>query len=110
MFKFTNRLLAPTITAIVVLTVSGCESTGGFGTIDGFGGELDDSSDLSAKVRRALRNAPQTAVNRILVSQVGEDTVKLSGSVRDSATSYEAERVANAVAGVRHVFNELHIN
>lgn len=113
MLKFTNRLRAPLIVAlvaVVALAVGACQTadTGTvFGTVDGFGSELSDSSALSAKVRRALRNSPDTAANKILVSQVGEDTVKLSGFVRDSATSFEAERVAGQVDGVRHVFNDL---
>lgn len=91
----------------LALILAGCQSAGGPLIADDFITVVDDSSDLSVKVKRALKASPQTAVNNIMVTKVGDDTVKLSGYVINDATSYEAERVAGQVEGVRHVFNSL---
>ena len=91
----------------LAITLAGCQSVGAPIFTDDFGTVVDDNSDLSIKVKQALKAAPRTAVNNILVTKVGDDTVKLSGYVSDDATLYEAERVANKVEGVRHVFNSL---
>ena len=87
---------------------------GGCGALDGqsvsqriFDPVLEDNSDLSVRVKRALRDTPRTSVNNIQVSKVGDDTVKLSGFVFNDADSDAAERVAGRVEGVRHVFNAL---
>lgn len=91
----------------LALMLSGCQNAGGPVITEDLFTVVDDSSDLSVKVKRALRSSPQTAVNNIMVTKVGDDTVKLSGYVINDATSHEAERVAGQVEGVRHVFNSL---
>ncbi|ASJ75949.1 hypothetical protein IMCC3135_29495 [Granulosicoccus antarcticus IMCC3135] len=70
---------------------------------------VDDTTELSVKVKQALKRAPQTAVNNIMVTTVSDDSVKLSGYVLDDATLYEAERVAGQVPGVRFVVNSLNV-
>ena len=104
----TNILKISMSSGVLALTLvlAGCQSDG---SLPFQLGVVDDSSDISVKVKQALRAAPRTAVNNILVSKVGDDTVKLSGYVNDDATSYEAERIAGQVEGVRHVFNSLAI-
>ena len=91
----------------LALVLGGCGFDGGPIITSDFGQVLDDNSDLSVRVKRALRDSPQTSVNRIKVTKTGDDTVKLSGFVFNDADSDEAERVAGRVEGVRHVFNAL---
>jgi len=103
--KSITRLIVSSVVVALLLSVSACQTDSGPEFI-GFS-DLDETSDLAVRVKRALKIAPQTAVNSILVTKVGDDTVKLSGYVLDDATKYEAERVAGQVEGVRHVFNSL---
>lgn len=105
--KKLTRLTLSSATVALALVVSGCQIDGGPDITDIFSAELDDTTDLSVRVKQALKRTPQTSFSRILVTKVGDDTVKLSGFVQNDATSYEAERVAGQVAGVRHVFNSL---
>lgn len=67
----------------------------------------EQTTDLSRDVKRALGNNGQTATLNIRVTSLSDDSVKLSGFVSNSATLYEAERVAGNVSGVRHVVNGL---
>lgn len=103
-------LQAGVLTLIVSasLLVAGCQ-TGGQPLIDDNFLALpgEQTTDLSLDVRRALRNNGQTATLNIRVAALSDDSVKLSGFVSDSATYYEAERVAGNVSGVRHVVNGL---
>ena len=73
------------------------------------GGPVNDDAPLSDRVREALRNSPETAILRIQVSQLSEDSVKLSGYVDNDATMHEAERIAGGVDGVRFVVNAINI-
>lgn len=100
---------------LFVLAMSGCEFNERSVIEDNskdnplhYGGDLDDSMSLSLRVKRALKNNPQTMHARILVS-TKNDTVKLSGYVDNNAVVAEAERIANQVAGVRFVVNALYI-
>jgi len=72
-----------------------------------FGGNTNDSEPLSVRVRDALRKSPETAILRIEISTVNEDTVKLVGFVDNDAVRHEAERIAGQVPGVRFVVNSL---
>jgi len=74
---------------------------------ENIGTTVDDSAELSLRVKQALKRAPQTAVSNIMVTKVSDDSVKLSGYVTDDATAHEAERVAGQVSGVRFVVNSL---
>ena len=104
--KNTNFLLSTVAVISISLALGGCQLNSSENTLGGFG-TVEDSADLSLKVRSALKQSPQTAISNISVSLVGQDTVKLSGFVSDDATSHAAERVAGQVEGVRHVFNSL---
>lgn len=105
----TNFLKISMSSGVIALSLilTGCQSAGGPLITEDLITVVDDQSDLSVRVKRALKAAPQTAVNQIMVTKVGDDTVKLSGYVLNDATSHEAERVAGQVEGVRHVFNSL---
>ena len=85
----------------------GCQWDGGPLIKDNIGTVVDDTAELSVKVKRALRSAPQTSNVNIRVTTVSEDSVKLSGFVSNTATADEAERVAGQVSGVRFVVNSL---
>lgn len=94
--------------------LGGCQFTGepiikDYEETFNYGGKVNDDAPLSTRVRQALRNSPETAILRIQVSTLSDDSVKLSGSVSNDAIRYEAERVAGQVAGVRHVVNSLFV-
>jgi hypothetical protein len=106
--------LAAGVLPLAVL-VSGCQFDGQpvFKDDDhsfNFGGSTNDSAPLSERVRQALRNNPETAIVRVQVSQISEDSVKLSGFVDNDAISHQLERVAGQVEGVRFVVNSLFIS
>ena len=105
--KNSIRISISSAAIALALVLSGCQSFGKPVFTNDFGTKVDDQSDLSTKVKAALRASPRTAVNNIFVTKTGDDTVKLSGSVDSDATSYAAEQVAESVDGVRHVFNSL---
>ncbi|MFT4714819.1 MAG: osmotically-inducible protein OsmY [Granulosicoccus sp.] len=98
----------------LVMLASGCQFTGEplFQESEhsfNFGGATNDSALLSERVRQALRNNPETAIVRIQISELSEDSVKLSGFVDNDAISHQIERVAGQVEGVRFVVNSLFI-
>ena len=68
---------------------------------------IENSAPLSNQVRAALKASARTRYQQISVGQDNEDTVKLSGTVNDSALTFEAERIAYTVTGVRFVVNNL---
>jgi osmotically-inducible protein OsmY len=99
----------------LVMFASGCQFTGEplFKDTEqslNFGGAVNDNAPLSTRVRQALRNNPETAIVRVQVSQISEDSVKLSGFVDNDAISHQLERVAGQVEGVRFVVNSLFIS
>ena len=102
------RLPVSSLVIGLALVIGGC--TSGFGQPifnEPVLTRVDDTSDLSLAVKRALKNSPQTSIYNIYVTAVNEDTIKLSVVVQDDATLYEAERVAGRVDGVRIVLNSL---
>lgn len=106
------RCMKTPVSAILLgcaLILGGCGFDGGPLITEDILTTVDDSAELSLKVKHALRTSPQTSLLRINVAQVSEDTVKLSGFVNDDATRHEAERVASQVPGVRFVVNTLNI-
>ncbi len=101
------RLSISSLLVSAALILGGCQFDGGPLITEEFGTTVDDTAELSVKVKRALKRAPQTAVSNIMVTTVSSDSVKLSGYVSNDATSHEAERVAGQVSGVRFVVNAL---
>ena len=93
----------------LAMVVGGCSVDGGPVITEDIGTVLNDSSELSVRVKRALRNSPRTAILNVNVVKVSDDTVRISGFVNNQELIYEVERVAGRVEGVRHVFNDLNI-
>ncbi|MBX2882962.1 MAG: BON domain-containing protein [Granulosicoccus sp.] len=91
----------------LALVLGGCGWDGGPLIEGDIGTVVDDTAELSVKVKKALRNSPETATSQIKVTTVSSDSVKLSGFVSNSAIMNEAERVASQVSGVRFVVNSL---
>jgi len=91
---------------------SSCEVNGqpifNEGFIEAISGD-PEATELTLAVRDALNRNGQTVNQRITVSLLSEDSVKLSGTVPDTATFHEAERVAYGVEGVRIVTNGLNV-
>lgn len=108
--KILKKCVSSRASALMVgcaLVLGGCGFDGGPLITQDIGTTVEDSAELSIRVKQALKRAPQTAVNSIMVTTVSEDSVKLSGYVTDDATIHEAERVAGQVPGVRFVVNSL---
>lgn len=101
------KLQASAVMVGCALVLGGCGFDGRPLITEDLGTTVDDSAELSIRVKQALKSSPQTAVSNIMVTVVSEDSVKLSGYVTDDATIHEAERVAGKVPGVRFVVNSL---
>lgn len=99
------------VMAVLVAAVlaGGCGFDGSPLINESIGTTVDDALPLSMEVKKLLRRTGQTASERIQVTTLEDDVVKLSGYVSDDATSFEAERLAGTVPGVRFVVNNLAI-
>ncbi|MEX0735220.1 MAG: BON domain-containing protein [Steroidobacteraceae bacterium] len=71
-------------------------------------GEVIDDSILSAKVKAALIESPDTKAHQISVD-TKQGVVQLSGFVDNAAAKSAATRVARSVTGVKDVKNELSV-
>jgi hyperosmotically inducible protein len=71
-------------------------------------GEVIDDSILTAKVKAALIESPDTKAHQINV-ETKEGVVQLSGFVDNSAAKTAASSVAKSVTGVKDVKNELSV-
>jgi hyperosmotically inducible protein len=71
-------------------------------------GEVVDDSVLTAKVKAALIESPDTKAHQINV-ETKEGVVSLSGFVDNSAAKAAATSVAKSVSGVKDVKNELSV-
>ncbi|HLT78948.1 MAG TPA: BON domain-containing protein [Ferrovibrio sp.] len=69
-------------------------------------GQYIDSATITAKVKSALVQDPQTSALQVNV-ETFRDTVQLSGFVESQAMKSRAEQVARNVEGVRAVRNDL---
>lgn len=69
---------------------------------------MKTDKDLEQKVQEALRCDPKVEHSRIGVT-VNEGVVWLRGTVPNTTESWEAERVAKHVAGVKSVVNHLEV-
>lgn len=110
--KISGLFSAATIVLALSLGMSGCQLSGQEVFNESFLTSVtgdEEPTDLTLKVRRALKNNAQTAIYNIKVLLLSEGSIKLSGYVPDSATLHEAERVAYGIEGVRIVANGLNI-
>jgi osmotically-inducible protein OsmY len=92
------------VLAIVLASVWGCGSTA---TKEGSGEYVDDSV-ITAKVKAAIFNDSALKVNEINV-ETFKGVVQLSGFVRSQADIDKAVQVAQGVAGVKSVKNDMRI-
>ena len=110
--KSFGQLSTVIVSAILVLVLSGCQGSGGQVFNEDFLASVTGDSEpteLTLQIKRALKRNGQTAIHNIDVVLLSEGSVKLIGTVPDSATSAEAERVAYSIDGVRIVANGLYI-
>lgn len=110
--KSFGQLSTAIVSATLVLVLSGCQGSGGQVFHDDFLSSVTGDSEpteLTIQIKQALKRNGQTLLHNIDVVLLSEGSVKLIGTVPDSATSAEAERVAYSVDGVRIVANGLYI-
>jgi len=91
--------------------VSGVQSVQNDLTVKGgseSAGEVIDDSILTAKVKAALIESPDTKAHQINV-ETKEGVVSLSGFVDNAAAKSAATNVARSVTGVKDVKNELSV-
>lgn len=88
--------------AILLMTMVGC----GGSPIKESTGELVDDSLITAKVKAALIKEPMTKATQINV-ETFKGVVQLSGFVSSASAIYKAAELANAVAGVKSVRNDI---
>ena len=100
-----RRLCLAAVPCAGALALVGCGNV----PLADIGPDLVDDAPLSLAVRAALDAAPETMHQRILVSQVSEDVVRLAGLVDTDATRQRAEQIAQRVPGVRSVANTLQV-
>lgn len=106
------KLSAVAITTLMALALGGCQSNGQQVFDDDFlSSVMGDSepTELTIQIKQALKRNGQTALHNIDVVLLSEGSVKLIGTVSDSATMAEAERVAYSIDGVRIVANGLYV-
>lgn len=89
---------------IVALALGACSAT----RTQESAGEVIDDSTLTAKVKAALIDDPETKAYQIDV-ETYNGVVQLSGFVDDRKTAMSAEHVAESVHGVKDVKNDLHV-
>jgi osmotically-inducible protein OsmY len=92
------------VITIVLASVWGCGSTS---TKEGTGEYLDDSV-ITTKVKTAIFNDSSLKVNEINV-ETFKGVVQLSGFVRSQADIDKAVQVAQGVAGVKSVKNDMRV-
>jgi hyperosmotically inducible protein len=92
------------VLAIVLASVWGCGSTA---TKEGTGEYVDDSV-ITTKVKTAIFNDSSLKVNEINV-ETFKGVVQLSGFVRSQQDIDKAVQVAQGVAGVKSVKNDMRI-
>ena len=110
--KSSGQFGVGTLVLAFSLSVGGCQLNGQQVFDESFLSSVagdEQPTDLTLKIKRALRNNAQTAIYNIKVSLLSEGSIKLSGYVPDSATFHEAESVAYSIEGVRIVANGLNI-
>lgn len=101
---YIRTTLAAAMTAIVLLTASGCAVTRGQETV---GAYVDDASITTAVKARFVENKQVDALSIKVETLNG--TVMLSGFAKNSAEKAAAESVARSVNGVKSVRNEIAI-
>jgi len=92
------------LTTLLLMAAVGCASTK---THEGTGQYVDDTV-ITTKVKAAILEEPGLKSSEINV-ETFKGVVQLSGFVSSSADISTATKVANAVAGVTSVKNDMHV-
>lgn len=99
---FIRTTLAAAITAVVLLTATGCAVTRGQETV---GAYVDDTA-ITTQVKARFVESKQVDASSISVETL-KGTVMLSGFAKSSDERAAAERIARGVSGVTAVKNEV---
>jgi hyperosmotically inducible periplasmic protein len=97
-----RTLLAMTVTALALVTVTGCAVTRGQETI---GAYVDDST-ITARIKARFVDNQQVDAAAISVETLN-GTVMLSGFAKNATERTTAEGIARDVSGVKAVKNEI---
>lgn len=98
----TRTTLAAAVTALVLLTATGCAVNRGQQTT---GAYIDDSA-ITAKVKSAFVESKAVDASSITVETLN-GTVMLSGFAKNATEKSTAESIAKSVEGVKAVKNQL---
>ena len=95
-------LLATTVTALALVTVTGCAVTRGQETV---GAYIDDAT-ITARIKARFVENQQVDASSISVETLN-GTVMLSGFAKNATERTTAEGIARDVSGVKAVKNEI---
>ena len=99
---YIRTTLAAAMTAVVLLTASGCAVVRGQETV----GAYVDDAGITTLVKTRMAESKLVAASSISVETLN-GTVMLSGFAKNSTEKTEAERIARGVNGVKSVRNEI---
>jgi len=99
---YIRTALAATVTAIVMLTATGCAVSRGQQTT----GAYVDDAGITTLVKTRMLESPAVAGTSISVETLN-GTVMLSGFAKSAPEKSAAENIARSVSGVRSVKNEI---
>jgi len=99
-----RNTLAATLTAVVLLTATGCAVTRGQETV---GAYIDDTGITTLVKSRFIEN--KTVDAAAISVETLNGTVMLSGFAKNGAERTTAESIARGVSGVKQVKNEIAI-
>jgi osmotically-inducible protein OsmY len=97
-----RTLLATTVTALALITMTGCAVTRGQETV---GAYVDDST-ITARIKARFVENQQVDASSISVETLN-GTVMLSGFAKNVTERTTAEGIARDVSGVKAVKNEI---
>lgn len=97
-----RTLLSMTVTALALITVTGCAVTRGQETV---GAYVDDST-ITARIKARFVENPKVDASSISVETLN-GTVMLSGFAKNATERTTAEGIARDVSGVKAVKNEI---
>lgn len=97
-----RTLLAATVTALALLTMTGCAVTRGQETI---GAYVDDAT-ITTRIKARFVENPQVDASSISVETLN-GTVMLSGFAKNATERTMAGDIARSVSGVKAVKNEI---
>lgn len=100
----TIRKMLPTVVTVMALVLAGCAATPAQRST----GEYIDDTAITAKVKSALIENPNTSALQIDVESYRGD-VQLNGFVDSPTAKDEAEQAARSVEGVRMIHNNLEV-